>query len=458
MKDTEMNELDDELKTAVSQGIISLEDVRKLMEQKERTKILAQHTYKIFFAEKEQRWKTMVPDETKKNGRRLIAKKKREDLEEALIDFYRQQELVEDKKQPSVVDVPPQVTVTNASKPPVSEVESKVPTLREFFPEWLEYKNLRIAASSYLRRIMNDWNKYYLNDEIIDIPLDQLDYLTLDRWAYSLIRRNNMTTKQYYNMSLILRQSMAYALERGLIEENPFSRVQISSKIFVKKVKPRDETQVFSEEDENAICKLALEKYYKRPTSICGLAIALNFQLGLRVGELVALKWDDITDNYIHIQRMEAMQYTLDGTKVIRQGAMVVNHTKSAAGDRRLYLTEEARRILEIVKKRSEEYGFYDEGYIFVSNRRRRIKTQKIIDCLYQLCDEVNCDRKSSHKIRKTYVSSLFDTGMNINKIREIAGHEDERTSLHNYCFNRKSSADIEKILENNSANRKFVS
>lgn len=60
----------------------------------------------------------------------------------------------------------------------------------------------------------------------------------------------------------------------------------------------------------------------------------------------------------------------------------------------------------------------------------------------------MNIGRKSSHKIRKTYISSLFDSGLNINKIREMAGHEDERTSLNNYCFDRKADKDTENILE----------
>ena len=67
---------------------------------------------------------------------------------------------------------------------------------------------------------------------------------------------------------------------------------------------------------------------------------------------------------------------------------------------------------------------------------------------MYRLCDDINIGRKSSHKIRKTYISSLFDSGMNINKIREIAGHEDEKTSLNNYCFDRKTDNDTEKLLD----------
>ena len=37
---------------------------------------------------------------------------------------------------------------------------------------------------------------------------------------------------------------------------------------------------------------------------------------------------------------------------------------------------------------------------------------------------------------------------MNIESIREIAGHEDERTTLHSYIFDRSTKSDIEKYLD----------
>ena len=49
---------------------------------------------------------------------------------------------------------------------------------------------------------------------------------------------------------------------------------------------------------------------------------------------------------------------------------------------------------------------------------------------------------KTMHKIRKTYISALIDSGeINIDKIRELVGHEDERTIFHNYCYNRETDA-----------------
>ncbi|MCD7737671.1 MAG: hypothetical protein LUH58_01330 [Lachnospiraceae bacterium] len=51
-------------------------------------------------------------------------------------------------------------------------------------------------------------------------------------------------------------------------------------------------------------------------------------------------------------------------------------------------------------------------------------------------------------KVRKTYISALIDSGLNINEIRRLAGHEDERTTYKNYCFNRMTNKETENLLE----------
>ena len=412
------------LNFAISQGIINLDDVQKSMKEKEKQKILSEHPYSIF-QDKDGRWKTTVKDESKKSGRRIIAKRTKSDLEEQLINHYL-------KKQDD------------------EYIKENLPTLKNMFGEWLNYKAKHSESSSYARRIKNDWDKYYSGTEIINIPIVDLDFVRLDNWVHDLIKKYKLTKKQYYNLTVIIRQMLDYMVEKGYIESNPFTRIKVNKKMFTNKPKPKSSTQVFNTDVENEIKKLALEKYNNNNHAITPLAILLNFHLGLRVGELVALKWGDIRENYIYISRMEIAKYNISKNgDVNKEGCEIVKYVKSDASVRELYLTKEARNILLLIKKRSMEYGYYDNDYIFINHQStKRLTTGSINKYLYSLCDEVNTLRKSSHKVRKTYISSLFDSGLNINKIREIAGHEDERTSLNNYCFDRRTDSNTEMILE----------
>lgn len=421
------------MKYAVSEGIIDLDDVRNKMKEQEKQRLLSKHKYKVF-QDNDGRWKTTFPDNTKKSGRRLVACKTRDDLNKKIITFYATQE---DK-----------------------EYTQENVTLTDLFPMWLNYKNSHTNSPSYIRRIKNDWNRYYKDTTIVNIPITNLTRLQLDQWAYNLIKQYKLTKKQYYNLSIIMRQCLDYACEDeiGIISNNVFNGVKVDSKIFKKQQKPKSETQVFLKDEEKLICKAAFDKFNKRPQFTTPLAIILNFQLGLRVGELFALKWSDIEGEYICIQRMEIANYEVDDDgNVTRNGTKVEDHTKSSAGERKIYLNQEAKDILQLVKKTNMKYGYYDDNYIFVGRNSKRITTSSVNKYLFSLCNDINISNKSSHKIRKTYISTLFDLGLNVNKIREIAGHEDEKTSLNNYCFDRNRDTDTERLLEKTSVFGKKV-
>ncbi|MDE8734484.1 tyrosine-type recombinase/integrase [Eubacteriales bacterium DFI.9.88] len=67
-----------------------------------------------------------------------------------------------------------------------------------------------------------------------------------------------------------------------------------------------------------------------------------------------------------------------------------------------------------------------------------------VSDLYRKYCNKMSIEVKSSHKSRKTVISSMIDANMNINTIREMAGHADGRTAYNNYCFDR--SAEDERI------------
>ena len=69
------------------------------------------------------------------------------------------------------------------------------------------------------------------------------------------------------------------------------------------------EYEVFSEAEEQQIKEYALQDFERNTELTTALAVVLNFSLGLRVGELVALKWKDLKNSYLHIRRMEQKQY-----------------------------------------------------------------------------------------------------------------------------------------------------
>ena len=116
-----------------------------------------------------------------------------------------------------------------------------------------------------------------------------------------------MTKKQYYNMAIIIRQSLDYLVERGELSINHYNEFKVNTSLFTPVTPKEPEYEVFSEVEEQQIKEYALKDFERNTELTTALAVVLNFSLGLRVGELVALKWKDLKDSYLHIRRMEQM-------------------------------------------------------------------------------------------------------------------------------------------------------
>ncbi len=86
--------------------------------------------------------------------------------------------------------------------------------------------------------------------------------------------------------------------------------------------------------------------------------------------------------------------------------------------------------------------------FIFIDKKGQRSNKYAIDKLIRKYCRHIGIVPKSLHKIRKTYISTLIDAGVNINTIRSLAGHENEATTYKNYCFDRMVDKQKEDLLE----------
>ena len=188
-------------------------------------------------------------------------------------------------------------------------------------------------------------------------PLKKLTKLDLDKWAHTMIQTYDMTRKKYVNVQVIMRQALDYAVDLGIIEFNPMAQVKVDRKMYRREKKKPDKTQVYTADEIEAITELAWKDFKDevKDYRLSPLALIFQYQTGVQIGELVALRYEDIENpNYIHVQRM----YRRDAHEI-------VEHTKSDDGDRQIYLTEYAREIIEAAREYQRSHGHDADGFIF---------------------------------------------------------------------------------------------
>lgn len=395
----------------VDNGIIDLGDVQTQIAEMNLEKFIQQyHSHRIWQG-KDGRWRTYVHDENSPKNRKLVVKKTRKKLLDFLSEFYN-----------------------------TDLQESMENTIRTIYPLWLEHKRL-MSAETYIPRIEADWKKYYENDPIVDQPIESLNKIQLESWILHLIRDHDMTKNCYYNVSIIIRQVFQYAYDAEIIKDNPFLRVRKDlGRLFRKVRKPLDETQVYSNKEIEALEKLIWEDFAVKGRKIYRLApLAVLFQLytGLRVSEVCALKYADILPNgKLYVQRM-----------LVRDTGQVRERTKGYEGERVIYISSKARHIIEETRKFRDNHGISCEEFIF-STEEKPFPERIINEYLARYCKRLGILYRSSHKLRKTAVSSMVNSGISLNAVRAFAGHVDEGTTLKYYVFDRENDEERNKQFE----------
>lgn len=373
------------LKTALDCGMIDLATLQATIEMAEKQKYLAMHDQRIWQGAKKY-WYTYLYIDGK---RKVVKKKNRADLDEFLISHYR--------------------------------MMAENPTVKETFYLWLneKYELQEIKKGTY-DKYENDFIRFF--SDFKDRKIKSIDADTLEMFIRQTIGQMELTNKAYANLRTLIIGIFKYAKRKKLTDlsiSTFFSDLQLSRKVF--KQNPKDKrTEVFSEEETEIIIA-----HLKDHPSLIHLGMLLCFQTGLRVGELVALKFSDESDRTLHVQRQEIKYKDDDGKTVVE----VVEYTKTEAGNRHIILTDGAKETLKLMRKYS------DAEYIM--QRDKRIRCSTINHELYRVCKRCGLNPRSMHKIRKTYATTLIDAGVDDSITMEMMGHSDITTTRKFYYFSR---------------------
>lgn len=289
-------------------------------------------------------------------------------------------------------------------------------TFNRLFDEWLEYKKAMTNSSNTIKRHRQHYAKYFEPSILHSMKLSAIDTFVLEMECNRIVKEFNLTRKAWVNAKTILNGMFDYAKRKKYITDNPLMDMKITVR-YKQVVKKSGNTQTYDTDELETLNKYLDMKYEETNDSVY-IAVRLNFFLGLRIGELAALKPEDIVGNQIHVVREEVRDQEANLT-------YVVEHTKTNR-DRFLALVPQAKKLLQ-------KLGM-DGAYLFERNGER-LRARQIEYVLEKYAQCQGIEPKRSHKIRKTYASRLNAFGVPIDAIREQLGHSELSTTL-SYIYN----------------------
>lgn len=324
-------------------------------------------------------------------------------------------------------------------------------TLNALYPEWLEKRRNENISSRTIVKNKEHWRKYYLNTKFVDIPLAKISSTDIEDFLYSCMKKYPMSCKTLNNMRFILKDMLKFSCRKGLIKDNPYNDVEIKTSSCIPEVHKNDSSRVYNQEEVEKLFKVITYELSDYPENTDSYAILILFKLGLRIGEVSALKFSDIdyTNKEIHIHRMETLDTGADG----KQHPVVVNHTKkrSPYGDRYIPLSDYEIEIFEKVKSINIDYGYKDDDFVFCDSDGRT-KIREIDNRIRKLCNKAGIDVKSAHDIRRTVASEMHKNGIPLEMIRQYLGHSTIETTI-GYIYNNNTKEETSRLIQNALSN-----
>jgi integrase len=318
-------------------------------------------------------------------------------------------------------------------------------SLETLFPQWVEKRKSDNISDLTVRRNQNHWKKYYLNHKVITTPLAKITPEQIENFFHQVIRENSMTLKELSNMKFIFVDMMKFASRRKVIQTNPFKEAEIKTYGCLPASKQAAATRIYLPREIDMVFHALNDEIVANPKVTDCYAIFLLFKLGLRIGELVALREIDIdyANKELHVCRTETQIINSSGHMV----TTVVTHTKkkSSYGDRFIPLNDYELAIIEKVKSINTKYSYEDADYLFVDNDGRT-KIREIDYHIRKVCNKCGIEEKSAHDIRRTVASRMFDKGIPVEVIRDYLGHSDIQTTW-SYIYNTSSRKETKRQI-----------
>lgn len=151
--------------------------------------------------------------------------------------------------------------------------------------------------------------------------------------------------------------------------------------------------------------------------------IVLCLYTGLRIGELLALTWDDIDFGKGLLFVSKTCHDGNDGINHIR----IIDSPKTIHSRRVIPLPKQILSLLKGVKKRSKcEYIIADSDKpVFVRSYQRTFEL---------LLKKLNIPHKGFHSLRHTFATRAMECGMDVKTLSELLGHKNATITLNRYA------------------------
>lgn len=283
---------------------------------------------------------------------------------------------------------------------------------------WLQSIKINVKESTYMR--YKHFVSHHILPDLGKYPINRISSQLVEKFVENKLKNGRLdgngglSPKTVTDMITIVKSTMNYASYNG------FSVVCNLSKLTVKK--KDKEMRVLSIEEQKKLTTVLLNE-----TDYAKLGVLISLYTGIRVGELCALKWENL--NLVSktlkiretMQRIQCMEISeMSKTKII------ITEPKSKCSIRDIPIPD---FLVDILKK----FQCFSKAYVLTGDENRYIEPRTMQNRFQKYIQKCGISKVNYHSLRHTFATRCVEVGFEIKTLSEILGHANVNITLNRY-------------------------
>ncbi len=325
---------------------------------------------------------------------------------------------------------------------------SNTTTFGEYILEWVKFKKGTIEKTTYegyytnIKTMIIDYKDYDLNNKTLNNLSPRVFQMYLNSLANTYSRS---TIKRIW---ILIKQCVRYGEIQKDIKPNTLLMVKVplESNVAVKK----KEIPFINNDELDQLYDL-LENYTDESKNVHRFkysnnahAVILIAYTGMRVGEMIALKWRNVNMDEGYIDITESSSIVKDENN---NNVAIDKVAKTASSIRRVPLPERGMEMIRYFDEFNPEHT--PDDLVCLSDKGTRMNKRNVNRTLDYMCNKTGLPHMGVHSLRHSYGSILLNKGVDIKTISNLLGHKSITTTYNIYIgVDESTKANAVKVFD----------
>lgn len=279
--------------------------------------------------------------------------------------------------------------------------------------EWLRINRSRVKESTYVK--YSTMLENHIKPKLGGCLVQSLTSVIVEEFSHELLYDHKLAPKTVKDILSMLHSVLKYTAKQ-FPEGMPMIEI-----VYPKD--PKKEMRVLSREEQTLLVRYLLEDMDE-----CKFGVLLALLTGMRIGEVCALRWKDVSlkDKTIKVSSTMQRLRNLDDHPNSKT-KIVFTDPKSSTSVRVIPLTDYAAKLCEV------HWSENPSAFVLTGEAAHYMEPRTMQYRLERYTKECGLDGVHFHTLRHTFATRCVEVEFEIKSLSEILGHSSPRITLERY-------------------------